>query len=288
MSKSVLVTGCSSGFGLETAVALSRRDWRVFAALRDPSRRGDLDAALAAANAPAGAVTVVRMDMADPKSIAIGAEQVLEAAGGTLDALVNNAGLTVGGYLEDLSIEDYRKSFEVNFFGLVELTRLMVGPMREHGGGRIVVVSSNIVNIPMPVLAPYAASKWALEGWAEVSAMELTPFGIDLLVVQPGAHRTALGNNTQLTMPADSLYADRMGTIFAGLGQIGSEAGPPERVGVHIANLLEARRPAFRTQVGNDAKRAAERKSTTPYTVREREVRKLTGLSAPDRVNSST
>jgi NAD(P)-dependent dehydrogenase (short-subunit alcohol dehydrogenase family) len=281
MAKSVLVTGCSSGFGLRTAVALAGRGWQVFAALRDPARRDDLDAALAQTNAPPDALTVVGMDVADPESVASGAEQVLALAGGAVDALVNNAGVSVGGYIEDLRIEDYRRSFDVNFFGLVELTRLIVGPMRERGSGRVVVVSSNIVNIAMPLLSPYAAVKWALEGWAEVAAIELAPAGVEVFVVQPGAHQTSLGSNMQMSLPPTSVFADRVPQVFAGLSEIGKEAGDPTRVGTHIADLLEAQHPPFRTQVGEDAKRAAERKNTVPYETRADEVGRVTGLMAP-------
>src|SRR3954468_11683589 len=151
VQRSVLVTGCSSGFGLETATLLATRGWRVFAGLRDPDKRGDLDASVAMAGAPDDALEVVQLDVTDAASIDRAAKQVLVATGGALDAVVHNAGVSSAGYLEDIPVEEYRRVLETNFFGVVQLTAAVVPAMRDRGSGRVVVISSTSAHLPMPL-----------------------------------------------------------------------------------------------------------------------------------------
>jgi NAD(P)-dependent dehydrogenase (short-subunit alcohol dehydrogenase family) len=281
VQRSVLVTGCSSGFGLETATLLATRGWRVFAGLRDPDKRGDLDASVAMAGAPDDALEVVQLDVTDAASIDRAAKQVLVATGGALDAVVHNAGVSSAGYLEDIPVEEYRRVLETNFFGVVQLTAAVVPAMRERGSGRVVVISSNSAHLPMPLLGPYTASKWAVEGWAEIAAFELAPFGIEVLVVVPGAHRgTALGQNFRVFHPEGSVFAPWFGGVMTGLGKIGRAQGDPTAVAAHLAAVLEAPRPRFRTQVGWDAAEADEEGRTKSFAQRARKIRRLTGLPA--------
>ena len=198
--KTVMVSGASSGFGLEVSIELARRGWRVFAAMRAPEKADELRQAAAKAGV-ADQIETVALDLCDQKSIARAAAQVLAGCNGRLDALLNNAGYSVLGAFEDISEEDCRRQMETNFFGPLALTRHLLPAMRAQGHGRIVIVSSNAVNTPHPMLTMYAASKWALEGWAEGLAMEVSPFGLDVVVVQPGAHRTPFANHVQFVSP---------------------------------------------------------------------------------------
>jgi NAD(P)-dependent dehydrogenase (short-subunit alcohol dehydrogenase family) len=280
-TRSVLVTGCSSGFGLETATLLATRGWRVFAGLRDPDKRGNLDASVAMAGAPDGAIEVVPLDVTDAGSIDGAATRVLEATGNALDAVVHNAGVSSAGYVEDLPIDEYRRILETNFFGVVQLTSAVVPAMRERGSGRIVVISSNSAHLPMPLLGPYTASKWAVEGWAEIASFELAPFGIEVVVVVPGAHRgTSLGANFRVFHPDGSVFAPWFGGVMTGLGKIGRAQGDPKAVAAHLASVLESAAPRFRTQVGVDAAEADEESRTKSFAERARKIRRLTGLPA--------
>jgi NAD(P)-dependent dehydrogenase (short-subunit alcohol dehydrogenase family) len=280
-NRSVLITGCSSGFGLETATLLATRGWRVFAGLRDPQARGDLEASASMAGAPEGAVEVVPLDVTDAGSIERAARQVLAVTGGALDAVVHNAGVSSAGYLEDLPLDEYRRVFETNFFGVIGLTNAVVPAMRERGSGRIVVVSSNSAHLPMPLLGPYTASKTAVEGWAEIASFELAPFGIDVLIVVPGAHRgTRLGANFRVFHPDGSVFATWFGGVMTGLGKIGRAQGDPKSVAAHLASVLETSKPRFRTQVGWDAVEADEEARTRSFAQRARKIRRLTGLPA--------
>ena len=278
-NRTVLITGTSSGFGLETATLLATRGWRVFAGMRDPDKRGDLDASMAMAGAPDGAVDVVPLDVTDGASIERAAAQVLKATGNALDAVVHNAGVSSAGYVEDLPIEEYRRVLETNFFGVVQLTGAVVPAMRERGSGRIVVISSNSAHLPMPLLGPYTASKWAVEGWAEIASFELAPFGIEVLIVVPGAHTgTALGANFRVFHPDGSVFAPYFGGVMTGLGKIGRAHGDPKNVAAHLAQVLESSKPRFRTQVGWDAVEADEDARTKSFAQRARRIRRLTGL----------
>ena len=176
--ESVLITGASSGFGRDVALALANAGRWVFASMRDISKGAAL--LEEAAHNPNGRITLIELDVTDAASIGRGVDAVLDAAGGTLDALLANAGIGVMGPFEELSDEICRRQMETNFFGTLAVARAVIPAMRRAGRGRIVVMSSNSVNSPSPFMSMYAASKWALEGWAEALAMEVAPFGVDV------------------------------------------------------------------------------------------------------------
>src|SRR5580698_3889120 len=185
----VLITGCSSGFGLTTSVAAARRGWRVFATMRDPGRRAALDAAAAAAGV---SVEVAALDVADAGSVKQAVAAVLVATGGRLDAVVNNAGIADAGFFEDQPEAESRQVMETNFFGATAVTRAALPSLRRSPDGRVVMVSSVAAFSPQAGLSAYVASKWALEGWAESLAIEVAPLGVRVILVEPGAYRTGI------------------------------------------------------------------------------------------------
>jgi NAD(P)-dependent dehydrogenase (short-subunit alcohol dehydrogenase family) len=160
----------------------------VFAAMRDPGR----DAALkAAAGAAAVNIEVVTMDVTDASSVQRCVTDVLDRTGGALDALVNNAGIGDAGFFEDTPDDQVRRTMETNFFGVLAATRAVLPAMRVRRTGRIIVVSSIAEYAAQATLSLYAASKWAVAGWAEALAVEVAPFGLQVALVEPGAYRTA-------------------------------------------------------------------------------------------------
>ena len=281
MAGRVLITGCSSGFGLEATVALARRGWVVFASMRDLGRRDRLEDALYVARINHG-VELVELDITDTGSVERAVASVLEKAGGRLDALVNNAGISAGGTFEDMDADEFRRILETNLFGVLNVTRAVLPAMREHRRGRIVNVTSSGAFFGSPGLSAYAASKWAVEGWAESLAMEVTPFGIHVICVEPGAYRTEIWNSSPRTIPADSAYAEAAGSVERFVEErLIPNARDPREVGEMIAKALEARQPRFRYPVGPDAVVQHVARGKVPNRMVRYGMRRLIGLDPP-------
>lgn len=177
VKQSVLITGCSSGIGLETAKALAARGWRVFATARSAKDVDELAHA---------AFETLQLDMADSESIRNAVADVLDRTGGTLDALFNNAGYGQIGAVEDLTRDALREQFETNLFGAIELTNLVIPVMRRQGHGRIVFNSSVLGYAAFPYRGAYVASKFAMEGICDTLRQEMACTGIVVSLVEPG------------------------------------------------------------------------------------------------------
>ncbi|KGF69742.1 dehydrogenase [Hoeflea sp. BAL378] len=200
-----LITGCSSGYGLETARHFLAQGWSVIATMRTP-RDGLF--------AKTDRVRILALDVTDPQSIAA----ALEAAG-PVDVLVNNAGIGVVGAFEATPMAHVRKVFETNTFGVMAMTQAVIPQMRARRSGVIVNVTSSVTLAPMPLAAAYTASKQAIEGFTGSLAHELAAFGVRARLVEPGyAPTTRFAANTDIPV-ADLIpeaYAAFAGPIFAG------------------------------------------------------------------------
>ncbi|MGY1731194.1 SDR family oxidoreductase [Geodermatophilus sp. SYSU D01045] len=274
--RTVLVTGCSSGLGLETAVELASRGWHVVASMRDPGRRAALDARTGEAGLEP--LDVVRLDVTDAESSRRAVEETLGLTGGRLDALVNNAGTASGGAFEDTDEEEWRRVLDTNLLGALRLTQLALPVMRRQRAGRLVLVSSDSARYGNPGLSLYCASKWALEGWAESLAYEVEPFGVRVVLVEPGNYDTAIWATTPRITPPGSPYTGLLQTVerFVEEEHLPRSRDPRE-VARAIARALDADRPRFRVTVGPDAKLAAVL-DKVPYRVAAAAVRRVTGL----------
>ncbi|MDK3072115.1 SDR family NAD(P)-dependent oxidoreductase [Sedimentitalea sp. JM2-8] len=177
MSKSILITGCSSGIGLDAARGLRSRGWRVFASCRQQEDCERL--AAEGFDSP-------RIDYCDEDSIASGLAQVLDATGGTLDALFNNGAHQLAGLVEDLPTDGLRAIFQANLFGWHELTRRVIPVMRAQGHGHIVQCSSGLGFVAIPWRGAYTATKHALEGLSDTLRVELRGTGIRVVLIEPG------------------------------------------------------------------------------------------------------
>jgi short-subunit dehydrogenase len=175
--KTVLITGCSTGIGLEAAKTLSKKGYQVIATCRTDQDEGALKAL---------GITVVQMDLNNTQSIEHAFQQVLEKTHGRLDVLINNAGFGQAGALEDLSRETIRNQFETNVFGLMDLTRLAIPIMRQQGHGRIINLSSLLGFVCLPFRGAYNASKYAVEGLSDTLRLELKDSNIKVITIEPG------------------------------------------------------------------------------------------------------
>jgi NAD(P)-dependent dehydrogenase (short-subunit alcohol dehydrogenase family) len=204
----VLVTGCSSGFGLETARFFLDRDWTVVATMRTPHQdvlpRSER-------------LRVLPLDVTDPDSIA----RAVESAG-PIDALVNNAGVGLLNALEGVSMDKVREVFETNTLGTIAMTQAVLPQMRERRSGVIVNVTSSVTLRPLRLLSVYTASKAAVNAFTESLALELEPFGVRARLVLPGAApETAFGANarTRMGMNVPEAYGELAAQVFAGMQQ---------------------------------------------------------------------
>jgi len=194
MTRSILITGCSSGIGHHVAQGLKARGWRVFATAR---KAGDVE------RLQAEGLEALTLDLEQPASIRAAVETVLARTGGTLDALFNNAGYGQPGAVEDLSRELLRRQFETNLFGLVELTNRVIPIMRRQGHGRILQCSSVLGISALPYRGAYVASKYALEGISDTLRMELRGSGISVCLIEPGPIASRFRDNSYRAFKAN-------------------------------------------------------------------------------------
>lgn len=189
MGRTILITGSSSGIGLDAARTLSARGWRVFATCRQEkdceARRSE-------------GLESFRLDYEDAETIAAAAAEVFKRTGGTLDALFNNGAYAIPGAVEDLPTDALRANFEANFFGCHELTRLIIPAMRAQGHGRIVQCSSVLGFSAYPWRGSYVATKFALEGLTDTMRIEMRDTGIKFTLIEPGPIGTMFRQNAQM------------------------------------------------------------------------------------------
>jgi NAD(P)-dependent dehydrogenase (short-subunit alcohol dehydrogenase family) len=247
-SKVALVTGASSGIGLETAKALVQGDFAVYAVARRLEPMAQLEALGA---------RVFAMDVTDDTSMTAGVDRVL-AEQGRIDVLVNNAGYGSYGAVEDVPIDEARRQFEVNLFGLARLVQLVLPTMREQGSGRIINVSSIGGKIYEPLGAWYHATKFAVEGFSDSLRVELAPFGIDVVLIEPGPIITdwnSIARQNLAERSAEGPYASRaeaVTRVMASADRPG-RGSMPDVVGRRIAAAATASRPRARYPVGRGA-----------------------------------
>lgn len=185
--KTAIITGTSSGFGLLTAIELAKNGFYVIATMRDVSKATKLEE-LAESHNVKDAIQVQPLDVTSSESI--DQFQVFVNTLTSVDVLVNNAGFAMGGFGEEVAIEEYRRQFETNFFGTIAVTQTVLPSMRQQRSGKIIYLSSISGQIGFPGLSPYVSSKFALEGFSECLRFELKPFGIDVALVEPGSYKT--------------------------------------------------------------------------------------------------
>ena len=248
MNKVALVTGASSGIGEAIATRLIAQGWTVFAAARRMERMSALG--------QKGA-RLVSLDLEDDASIKAAMAMLCDQSG-RIDALINNAGYGAYGALEDMPLTEARRQVEVNLFGLARLIQLALPAMRQQGGGRIVNISSIGGKIHEPMGAWYHATKFAVEGLSDCLRMELAPFGIHVVVVQPGAIKTewsGIARASLLSTSGAGAYAQlarQTASLLAAADK--SNSSPPEVVADAVISALAARRPKTHYVVGGGAR----------------------------------
>ena len=274
MKKTAIVTGASSGFGLLCVIELAKRGFEVIATMRDLSKSDQL-LEKSKQEKVYHSIHLHLLDVTSKKSIEIFSKFCREFQ--SIDILVNNAGVAVGGFSEELLVEDYRRQFETNFFGVIGVTQAILPIMRAQGKGRIINLSSVSGKMGFPGLSPYVASKHALEGYSESLSLEVQPFGIDVILIEPGSYQTniwrALGT---IQFPNQSPYHPYMTSLLQVMESGKKGYGEPIEVAKLIAKIASQRKkPKLRYVIGRGVKRNLILKSVLPGRMIEKLIVKL-------------
>jgi NAD(P)-dependent dehydrogenase (short-subunit alcohol dehydrogenase family) len=280
----VLISGCSSGFGMLTTVEMVRRGFVVIATMRDLEKRDRLEEALSQQmmkkspisnfvlnvgkdnlqfekntflDTPHPLCKLFKLDVTNPDLIQSCVQAVIERFG-SIDVLVNNAGSGLGGFAEDISLEEFRTQFEINFWGLVALTKAVIPYMRIHRQGHIINISSIAGMIGTPGLSSYCASKFAVEGFSESLRYELLRYNIWVSLVEPGTYRTNIHNDptqlvTSIKNPESAYYEWGKKLLSKTLEQVKHSKANPEEVAKLIANIAESKKAKLRYVIGDEA-----------------------------------
>ena len=254
MTDSVLITGTATGLGLETAVYLAERGFRVYASMPDLGERDALETAAARRGVK---LEVLELDITDRAGISKAVSTVVEQSGG-IYGLVNNAGIALRGYFEDLSEEEIRRVFEVNVFGTMAVTRAVLPPMRAARRGRIVITTSVGGRIGSLAVSAYCATKFAQEGFGESLAQEVAPFGIYVSLVEPAVIKTERwgpnrGIAEQALDPGSPYYAWFLESQRLTDRLVETSPTRPVDVAKAVHQALMAKRPKLRYVVGRRA-----------------------------------
>jgi len=254
MTDSVLITGASTGLGLETAVYLAERGFEVYASMRDLGKRAALDEAAAHRGVQ---LHVLQLDITDKDDIDRAVRTVVEQSGG-IYGLVNNAGIGLRGYFEDLSEEEIRRLFEVNVFGTMAVTRAVLPHMRAARRGRIVIISSVAGRIGSPSGSAYCATKFAQEAFGESLAQEVVTLGVYVSLIEPAIIKTERwGVNRGIARgalnPESPYYAWFRETERLADWLVETSPAKPADVARAVHTALTARRPRLRYIVGRRA-----------------------------------
>jgi len=250
MKKVALVTGSSSGIGLETALALARDGYHTFASMRDIGKAGELEYAAKKENL---SIDVIELDV-DKEEAIVSAIKKVVTDGGRLDVLVNNAGYGQFGCTEDVSVDDFRKQFETNFFSIVRIIQEVSPIMRKQNSGIIVNISSVVGKIGLPGSPAYISTKFALEGLSECLRYELGQFGIKTTLIEPGVIKTNFFNSMKIPeSKIDPKYKELTENILAGLKMMAEMGTAPSQVADVIIKAIHDDEILPRYIVGTDA-----------------------------------
>jgi NAD(P)-dependent dehydrogenase (short-subunit alcohol dehydrogenase family) len=250
MKKVALVTGSSSGIGLETALALARDGYHTFASMRDIGKAGELEYAAKKENL---SIDVIELDV-DKEEAIVSAIKKVVTDGGRLDVLVNNAGYGQFGCTEDVSVDDFRKQFETNFFSIVRIIQEVAPIMRKQNSGIIVNISSVVGKIGLPGSPAYISTKFALEGLSECLRYELGQFGIKTTLIEPGVIKTNFFNSMKVPeSKIDPKYKELTENILAGLKMMAEMGTAPSQVADVIIKAIHDDEVLPRYIVGTDA-----------------------------------
>jgi len=251
MEKVAIVTGTSSGIGFETSLALAREGYFTYATMRDTTKSNKIKEIAQKENLK---INVLELDVDEEKSVKSAIAQILDQKQ-RIDVLVNNAGWGLWGCVEDVSVDEFKEQFETNFFSIIRLIQEVAPAMRKQGSGTIVNVSSVVGRIGFPASPAYISSKFALEGLSESLRFEFAPFGVDVIIIEPGVIKTDFMKNMKMAKKSelDTVYKDITTKVVSGVKMMAEMGTSPKEVANTIVKAIKDKKPLPRYIVGNDA-----------------------------------
>jgi len=251
MEKVAVVTGSSSGIGFETSLALAREGYFTYATMRDTAKSNKIKEITQKENLK---ISILELDVDDEKSVKSAIAQILDQKQ-RIDVLVNKAGWGLWGCVEDVSIDEFKEQFETNFFSIIRLIQEVAPTMRKQSSGTIVNVSSVVGRIGFPASPAYISSKFALEGLSESLRFEFAPFGVDVIIIEPGVIKTNFMKNMKMAKKSelDTVYKDITTKVVSGVKMMVEMGTPPKEVANTIVKAIKDKNPLPRYVVGNDA-----------------------------------
>ena len=256
-----IVTGSSSGIGMDTAVTLARNGFLTYATVRNMEKSSIIKTAAEKEKLP---IKVVHLDVTDDQSVN-NAIRTIDSEDGRIDVLINNAGYGLVGAFEDLSIDEIKNQYETNVFGLMRVTQAVLPIMRRQKSGIIVNVSSGAGLFGYPGGSAYVSTKFAVEGLSESISYELGPFGIKVVLIEPGFIKTNFANAMLIGKKAQDLnspYSKMMQRMQANSGEMTKNASPVDVVSKAILEAVTNKSPNLRYLAGRDVETWAASKKT--------------------------
>lgn len=259
MHQVALITGCSSGIGYETALMLGRNGFRTFATMRNTKKSDSLQEIIRKEGLD---VSIQQLDVNDNASIENTINNIKNEAN-RIDVLINNAGFGLVGFFEDLTLDEIRDQFETNFFGILNITRKIIPIMRLQKSGTIINISSGAGQVGFPGISAYVSTKFAIEGFSESLTYELLPYGIKVVIIEPGVIKTNFFRNCKLSehsVKKNSTYSSSLDKFQKNIEIMQEHATSPTDVAKVIIQVLGNSEPKQRYIVGNDVAMILEAK----------------------------
>ena len=249
--KVAIVTGSSTGIGYETSLILARNGFLTYATMRNLNKSENAKLVATKENLP---IQIKQLDVTDDVSVT-NAIQTISSEAGRIDVLVNNAGYGLNGAFEDLAIDEIKAQYETNVFGLIRTTQAVLPIMRKQKSGTIVNISSGAGRFGLPGASAYVSTKFAVEGLSESMAYELEPFGIKVVIVEPGVIRTNFLDGlvvAKKSQDPNSPYSQIMQKTATGFEEMMKNASPPDLVAKVVLNAIRDENPSLRYLAGSD------------------------------------
>src|SRR5215210_6060693 len=249
-----VVTGSSSGIGFEMALMLARNGFQTYSTMRNLAKSENIKSIATKENLP---IHIERLDVTDNNSVTHAIQAIVSKAD-RIDVLVNNAGYALTGAFEDLAIEEIKAQYETNFFGLIRTTQAVLPIMRKQKSGTIVNISSGAGRFGYPGGSAYVSTKFAVEGLSESMSYELEPFGIKVVIVEPGVIRTNFFDGlvvAKKSQDANSPYSQIMQKTANGFEEMMKNASSPDLVAKVVLNAIRDENPSLRYLAGSDVER---------------------------------
>ena len=249
--KVAIVTGSSTGIGYETSLILARNGFLTYATMRNLNKSEDMKLTVAKENLP---IQIKQLDVTEDLSVK-NAIQEISSQTGRIDVIVNNAGYGLNGAFEDLAMDEVKAQYETNVYGLMRTTQAVLPIMRKQKSGTIVNISSGAGRFGFPGGSAYVSTKFAVEGLSESMSYELEPFGIKVVIVEPGVIRTNFMDGLVIAKKSqdpNSPYSQIMQKIATGFEEMMKNASSPDLVAKVVLNAIRDKNPSLRYLAGND------------------------------------